>query len=154
MLRVSKMTDYGSVLLSYMARYPDQTFSAASLAEAVYLPHATVIKLLKILNNHDLVVSKLGKNGGYRLACPAQQITLAQILGALEGRLGLTECSVKENLCGIESHCEIRHSWKSINQVINAVLTQVTLADMIVPKSLQEARFRAISGNSIRTKCI
>ena len=68
MLRVSKLTDYGSVLLCYMARNPDQIFSTACLARAVYLPPTTVSKLLKMLHSSGLVASTRGKYGGYRLA--------------------------------------------------------------------------------------
>lgn len=131
MLRVSKLTDYGSVLMSYMARYPDQIFSTATLARAIYLPPTTVSKLLKILHSNGLVLSTRGKNGGYRLAYPAQQITLAQIVSALEGTVAVTECSVKKNLCHIEKHCEIRDHWLGINQVIYDSLAQVTLQDML-----------------------
>ncbi|OLQ74489.1 SUF system Fe-S cluster assembly regulator [Photobacterium proteolyticum] len=131
MLRVSKMTDYGSVLLTFMARHPNQIFSTASLARAIYLPPTTVSKLLKILHSSGLVHSTRGKKGGYRLAYPAQQITLAQIVDALEGSIAVTECSIKKDLCQIEKHCEIRGHWLGINRVIYNSLAQVTLQDMI-----------------------
>ncbi|MCW8331428.1 SUF system Fe-S cluster assembly regulator [Photobacterium sp. SDRW27] len=138
MLRVSKLTDYGSVLMSYMARHPEQIFSTACLARAVYLPPTTVSKLLKILHSNGLVLSTRGKNGGYRLAFPAQQITLAQIVNALEGKVAITECSVKEGLCHIEDHCEIRDNWRGINRVIYDSLSQVTLQDMLSQESTTE----------------
>lgn len=131
MLRVSKLTDYGSVLLTYMARHPDRTFSAASLAQAVYLPPATVSKLLKILNKNGLVHSARGKYGGYQLARPAHEITLTQILSALEGPIALTECSVKKDLCRIEGHCDIRDQWQSINRVIIDNLAHITLEELL-----------------------
>ncbi|MGF1731807.1 SUF system Fe-S cluster assembly regulator [Photobacterium kasasachensis] len=131
MLRVSKMTDYGSVLLTFMARHPEQIFSTASLARAIYLPPTTVSKLLKILHSSGLVLSTRGKNGGYRLAYPAQQITLAQIVDALEGTIAVTECSIKKDLCQIEKYCEIRGHWLGINKVIYNSLAQVTLQDML-----------------------
>lgn len=131
MLRVSKLTDYGSVILAYMANHPEQTFSAMRLSQAVHLPSATVIKLLKILKRSGLVNSSRGKNGGYRLARPAEDITLAQIISVLEGPIGLTECSVEKDLCQYEDHCAIRSSWQTINRVIYNSLTQMTLAAML-----------------------
>lgn len=138
MLRVSKLTDYGSVLLSYMACHPEQVFSTTCLARAIYLPPTTVSKLLKILHSNGLVLSTRGKNGGYRLAYPAQQITLAQIVDALEGRIAVTECSVKKDLCHIEKHCEIRDHWLGINRVIYDSLAQVTLQDMLSHEATTE----------------
>ena len=131
MLRVSKLTDYGSVILAYMANHPEQKFSATRLSQAVYLPSATVIKLLKLLKRSGLVTSFRGKNGGYRLARPAEEISLAQIISVLEGPIALTECSVKKNLCQVESHCAIRSSWQRINRVIYNSLSQVTLDTML-----------------------
>lgn len=138
MLRVSKLTDYGSVLLCYMARFPDQIFSTACLARAVCLPPPTVSKLLKTLHSNGLVLSTRGKNGGYRLAFPADQISLAQIVCALEGSIAITECSVKKDLCQLEKHCEIRDSWQGINRVIYDSLAQVSLQDMLPRDSMAQ----------------
>lgn len=136
MLRVSKLTDYGSVLLCHMARFPDQVFSTASLARTVHLPPPTVSKLLKILHSNGLVLSTRGKNGGYRLAFPADQISLAQIVSALEGSIAVTECSVRKDLCQLEKYCEIRDSWQGINRVIYDSLAQVSLQDMLAQGSV------------------
>lgn len=131
MLRISKLTDYGSVILAYMASHPGQTLSATSLSKAVYMPLATVSKLLKLLKRSGLVQSSRGKNGGYRLSRPAEKISLAEIISVLEGPIALTECSVKKDLCQIESHCAIRPSWQNINRVIYDSLSQVTLEAML-----------------------
>ncbi|HEB27843.1 hypothetical protein LCGC14_1728150 [marine sediment metagenome] len=131
MLRVSKLTDYGSVILAYMARHPGQTLSATSLSQAVYMPLATVSKLLKLFKKNGLVQSSRGKRGGYRLSRPAEKISLAEIISVLEGPIALTECSVKKDLCQIESHCAIRPSWQNINRVIYNSLSQVTLETML-----------------------
>jgi len=131
MLRVSKLTDYGSVILAYMASHPGQTLSAEGLSRAVYLPSATVRKLLKLMKRSGLVESSRGKNGGYTLSRPAEEISLAQIISVIEGPIALTECSVKKDLCQIESHCAIRPRWQNINRVIYNSLSQVTLDTML-----------------------
>lgn len=131
MLRVSKLTDYGSVILAYMASHPEQTMSAASLARAVLLPLATVRKLLKLLLKNGLLRSSLGKQGGYQLARPAEEISLAEIISVLEGSIALTECSAEKNLCRIENNCEIRQNWKSINRIIYQSLERVSLQEML-----------------------
>lgn len=131
MLRVNKLTDYGSVILAYMASHPNQTMSAASLACAVLLPLATVRKLLKILVNSGLIYSSLGKQGGYQLARSADKISLAEIVNVLEGPVALTECAVEKGLCRIENNCEIRQNWQSINRIIHQNLAQISLQEML-----------------------
>jgi len=131
MLRVNKLTDYGSVILSHMARNPNQRFSATSLAREVDLPTTTVKKLLKMLSKNALVTAHRGKNGGYCLARPAQQISLVDIVSAIEGPVALTECCVKAGICRIEEQCNIRDNWQNINRIIHNRLAQVTLAEMV-----------------------
>lgn len=139
MLRVSKLTDYGSVILSYMASHPNKTMSAAKLAKGVLLPPATVSKLLKILVKSGLLCSSLGKQGGYKLARPADEISLADIINVLEGPIALTECSVQKGLCRIEDNCEIRQNWRSVNRIIQQSLAQVSLQDMLPVRNKAKA---------------
>ncbi len=131
MLRVSKLTDYGSVILAYMACRPKDVMSAASLAKSVYLPESTVRKLLKMLTKSGLLCSGRGRHGGYQLARPAAQISLADIISALEGSIALTECSVRPGLCQTEAHCEIRQNWQGVNKIIYQSLAQVSLQQML-----------------------
>jgi len=77
------------------------------------------------------VKSTRGKDGGYTLSRPAEEISLAQIISVIEGPIALTECSVKKNLCQVESHCAIRPGWQSINRAIYNSLSQVTLDSMV-----------------------
>ena len=74
-----------------------------------------------------------GASGGYRLARPAARITLVDIVEALEGPLGMTECSVHAGACGIESSCGVRANWRRINDVVADALRAITLADMAAP---------------------
>ena len=135
MLRVNKLTDYGSVILAYMASRPSETMSAASLARDVVLPLATVRKLLKVLVKSGLLYSSLGKQGGYQLARPAEDISLAEIINVLEGDIALTECSMGQGVCRIEDNCEIRHNWQGINQIVQQSLMKVSLQTMLVSKN-------------------
>src|SRR3546814_1246562 len=104
MLRVTKLTDYATVVLTVLASEPDVVASAAGLAERAGLEAPTVAKLLKPLAQAGLVEAFRGANGGYRLARPAAGISLFELVEAMEGPLGLTECSVHVGRCGIEDH--------------------------------------------------
>lgn len=148
MLRVSRLTDYGTMVMSHMARSPDQLFSATDLATALGLGVPTVAKVLKSLARGELVTSVRGLRGGYSLARAPEQITVADIVDALEERpFGLTECSANDGLCGIEDGCGIRAGWLSINDLVRRALEGMTLADMIRPLPRREQR---IDPNSIR----
>jgi FeS assembly SUF system regulator len=134
MLRISKLTDYGSVILAYMASHPEKKMSAANLAKGVLLPPATVRKILKILVKSGLLSSSLGKQGGYQLARPAEEISLAEIICVLEGTIAITECSSEKGLCCIEDGCDMRANWRGINQIIYQNLAQVSLQEMLPPQ--------------------
>ena len=133
MLRVTKLTDYATVVLTVLAAQPDAVLSASELAERAGLEAPTVSKLLKPLAQAGLVEGFRGANGGYRLARAADEIGLIEIVEAMEGPLGMTECSVHAGNCGIEDHCGVRANWRRINDVVVEALRGVTLAQMLAP---------------------
>lgn len=133
MLRVSRLTDYATVVMTCIAAHPDDVLSTAQIAEEARLELPTVSKLLKALGHAALVESFRGVNGGYRLARPAAQISLAEIVEALEGPIGMTECGVADGQCDRESRCGVRGSWQQINNVLDNALRTVSLADMLRP---------------------
>ena len=107
----------------------------AQIADEARLELPTVSKLLKSLGHAGLVESFRGVNGGYRLARPAGEITLAQIVEALEGPIGMTECSLAEGQCERESQCGVRANWQHVNSVVDSALRAVSLSDMLKPPS-------------------
>lgn len=134
MLRVTKLTDYATVVLTVLAARPGVVLSAAELAEQAGLEMPTVAKLLKPLAQAGLVEAFRGANGGYRLARPAEAISLFEIVEAMEGPLGMTECSVHAGSCGIEDSCGVRANWRRINDVVADALRGVSLARMLSPQ--------------------
>lgn len=134
MLRISKIVDYGTLVLAQMAGYPQRVFSAADLAASLGIGRPTVSKVLKALGRHNLVQSTRGPQGGYTLSRPADQINVAQIIDALEEQpFGLTECTSTPGVCGFEVNCQIRVNWQRINAVIRRTLEDVSVADMVLP---------------------
>jgi FeS assembly SUF system regulator len=131
MLRLSKLTDYATVILSHMAKECLQTHSAIGVAEATGIALPTVSKVLKILVNAKVLVSTRGIKGGYALARLPENISVADVISALEGPIALTECSISHEGCEQASGCGISANWGLINQAIHNVLTSITLADMI-----------------------
>lgn len=137
MLRLSKITDYGVLILRNMATSSSQLISARELADQLQLGLPTVSKILKRLVAHQLVESARGSAGGYQLSRAPNRINLAQIICALEGELAITECSGASTSCSMHTHCALKPNWQVVNEVIFTVLSNLTLADMMNNLSTQ-----------------
>jgi FeS assembly SUF system regulator len=130
MLRMSKLTDYGTMVLAELATNRRGLSTASQVADATHLTLPTVSKLLKSLAHSGLVVSARGVQGGYALARPAGDISAAEILDALEGPVALTDCSSSAGSCELESFCRVGTAWQRINHSIRRALEGVSLADL------------------------
>lgn len=137
MLRISKLADYATVVVSFMARSPGDTYSAAKISARFDIGQPTVSKILKLLAHAKLLSAQRGVNGGYTLARLPVEISIADVIDAIEGiPLGLTECSSMPGVCAQESVCEIRGNWQKISLAVRRALAGVTLADMVSPQSI------------------
>lgn len=146
MLRMTKQSDYGILLLAEMARERGgRLHSARDLAEVAGLPAPTASKILKALARAGLIESQRGVNGGYRLARPAAAITVAQVISGLEGPIGVAECTpVAVGACEHEPSCRNQTPMRRVNQVVARALETVSLADIV-----SEARPRGRAGLSL-----
>lgn len=134
MIRLSKLTDYGFVVLSRFASdQGSEIHNARDLAEATNLPLPTVSKLLKSLSRGGLLTARRGVKGGYVLSRPPQTISASEVIAVLEGPVALTECSGDGGLdCAIEGQCPVQGHWQLISRAVRNALEQVSLADMAV----------------------
>jgi FeS assembly SUF system regulator len=130
MLRISRLTDYATVILAALAQSPGRVQTSACLAEQTKLALPTVSKLLKQLQRAGLVASTRGLRGGYQLARPATEISAGAILDALEGPFALTDCASGHGNCGIEKSCTVGHAWQRLNLTIRRSLHEVSLAQL------------------------
>ncbi|PHS69195.1 MAG: SUF system Fe-S cluster assembly regulator [Methylophaga sp.] len=132
MLRMSKLTDYGIVLMTHLASKTYQQHSAHTLSDAVQMPLPTVRKVLKFLSQGGLLKSERGAHGGYNLTRSPKLISVAEIITAMEGPIALTECVSDESHCDQESHCDVQTNWTRINNAVFHALDEVKLSDMLV----------------------
>jgi len=150
MVKLGKLTDYGLVLMTCIARsessLPQRT--ARELALESKLPLSTVSKLLKELLQSGLLTSHRGTKGGYMLAKDPSQISVVDIISAIEGPMALTECSTDiSGLCNLELSCPIKSNQRVINQAVRGVLEKITLSDLVQPlhlTSIRDARGRLV----------
>jgi len=142
LFRLSKITDYGIVLLAHLAAQEQNaagrsaegsTHNARELAAEVGLPVPVVSKILKSLARADVLESQRGAKGGYSLARDPAELSVAEMIAALDGPLALTECTIGPAACVHEHSCAVRSPWQVINQVVQYALAGVTLADLVNP---------------------
>jgi FeS assembly SUF system regulator len=135
MLRMGKLTDYGIVLMSYLAENTALHHNAHTLSEAVRVPLPTVRKVLKALSQDGLLDSERGAHGGYSLSKAAKDISIAEVITAIEGPIALTECVSTESHCEQEVHCVVQTNWERINSAVYHALDEVKLSDMLVEQT-------------------
>jgi FeS assembly SUF system regulator len=153
MLRISKLTDYATVLMASLAREPVGTcLPASQLADQTRLEQPTVAKVLKTLARSELVQSVRGVNGGYRLNAPAEQISVAAIVRAMEGPIALTECGLEPGLCSHESNCQLRGNWQRIGLAVEQALEGLNLADLAGPTRIAITTRTAAAADALATE--
>jgi len=130
MLRISRLTDYGTLLLVHLAAHDDRLCTAGELSSATHVALPTAQKLLKILAKGGLIDSVRGTDGGYVLARPAKDISATQILDVLEGPLAITECSTADSQCELEAMCQVGSAWQKINHAIRSTLSDISLVEL------------------------
>lgn len=135
MLKISKLADYAVLIMHCLSQHMDERYSAAAVSERIGIAAPTVSKILKLLNEAKLVTSTRGTQGGYQLARASENMSLADIVTAIDGSPAMTECSQVNGCCQYDQHCELRSNWQYINDIIFKVLNHVTLRDMMTPLS-------------------
>jgi len=129
-LRLTKLTDYGILLMTRMATSEDTLFAATELAEATRIPAPTVSKILQTLLHEGLLESTRGAKGGYRLTRHPSQINVRDIITVFEGCIALTECNLDDGNCDQSEVCSTSTNWKRINMAMLEALAAISLADM------------------------
>ncbi len=132
MLRLSKKADYALMAMKHLATRADGASSSArEIAEQYDIPLELMAKVLQRLARRGLVTSLQGTRGGYRLARPTLQISVADIIEAIEGPLQVTACSTEEENCGQYAKCNVRDPLWKIKDRIVAALSDCSLEEIV-----------------------
>jgi FeS assembly SUF system regulator len=138
MIRITRQTDYGILLLSQMASRPlSLVHTAKQAAQQSNVPLPMASKILKALARGGLLVSQRGVKGGYRLAAAAERISVGDVIQALEGPFGITECSFNPGACDREGSCPVQTNWKRISLAMLDALDRIPLSDMVLPHMIR-----------------
>jgi FeS assembly SUF system regulator len=131
LLRITKLTDYGTVVLAHLAAHDGCVCSAADVATVTGIALPTVSKLLKLLARSGLAISTRGANGGYKLSRSPNDISAADVIDALEGPVAITECSSSNSHCEHEGVCSVGGAWQRINIAMRRALCDISLTDLL-----------------------
>jgi FeS assembly SUF system regulator len=132
MIKVSKMADYAVVVLTALARSDSALMTASGVSAKTGLPEPTVAKVLKLLSKESFLESIRGASGGYKLAKSPHDITVANIITAVDGPISLTSCvDDADQSCGYSGRCAVKGRWTGVNYAVRGALESVTLADML-----------------------
>lgn len=132
MLKVSRLADYAVIIMCALAEHQEHC-SASDIATLTKVAKTTVSKILKMLGKCGLIQAARGANGGYALLSPANEISLAAVVAAVDGPIALTECSTAKQNCSKLACCGVRPNWQFINTIVEDVLSHYSLADMMRP---------------------
>jgi FeS assembly SUF system regulator len=132
MIKVGKLTDYAIVMITALARQEVKIHKVADIAALTGIAHPTVAKIMKLLTRAQISVSERGAQGGYRLVKKPEEITMHDIIEAMEGPVALMHClDEADQDCSITKLCGLKKSWQKINDEIKLALSRVTMKDMV-----------------------
>ena len=135
MIKLNKMTDYAVVCLGTLSRKPGHSMSATELSKETGLTLFTVQKLLKLLmTKSELILAQRGSQGGYILNKSSSDISVAEIIEALDGPIALTACvDSSDSMCDASNICFLGGKWNKVNEVIRKTLNDISLDDLLNP---------------------
>ena len=140
-MKLSTRGRYGiHAMYDLAVNYGDGPQSIKCIAERQSVPEAYLEQLIAMLRRAKLVISNRGAQGGYRLAREPGEITVGDVLRALEGGLNLVDCLEEDDACGKSCACPSRIVWMKIRDGLNQVVDGITLQDMINEQKCQTAQ--------------
>jgi FeS assembly SUF system regulator len=133
MIRLTKEADYGIMLLGHIAAYPrHQVHTAREVAALGGLPLPMVSKILGALSRGGILTGHRGVGGGYSLAVDPADVSVARVIRAIDGPIGMVQCAAEPGVCDHEPVCPTRINWARINRQVEQALEQVPIAEMLV----------------------
>lgn len=137
MLSLTKKTEYGLMALIHLSSDGSSFRSAREISDLCHIPLPLLMNILKLLAQHRIVSSTRGVRGGYKLAVPADQLSLARVVRVLEGPFKFVQCVGPhgeevpvENRCEMTGCCSIQSPLLKINNRLERFLEEITLASL------------------------
>ena len=132
-MRLTHLADYAVVMMTAAARrHAGERLSAAELAAETGVPLPTAQKLMGKLASAGLLHSVRGAGGGFSLARPGQEISLADVIEAVEGPIAMTQCSGSDEVsdCALDAHCRVKPHMNVVSSAVRGALGAVSLQSL------------------------
>lgn len=145
MLKVSKLADYAVLMSACMAQGQKKEKSATTISAETRLSLPTVRKILKILTKAGILYGRRGVEGGYQFATPDQDVSILDVVEAVDGPISLTECCAYEDYNCAVNDCIMRPHWSLINRVIKDTLAQYKIGQMAHAVDARETLYKEVN---------
>ena len=129
MLRFTKRADYGLMAIHYIAIHDEGAVSAKRIAEEFSIPQELLAKILQRLAKQRLIVSQNGPKGGYVLSRRAAEISVGEVIRALEGPINIVSC-LEDSACPQMERCSLRRPVQKLQAAITQMLDTMSLAEL------------------------
>jgi Rrf2 family cysteine metabolism transcriptional repressor len=131
MLRFTKRADYGLMAIHYIAINEDRgAVSAKKIADEFHIPSELLAKILQRLAKKKLITSQNGPKGGYALSRRPADISVGDVVRALEGPINIVSCLEEASECPQMAHCNLRRPVQKIQAAISQVLDSMSLEEL------------------------
>lgn len=137
-MKLSTRGKYGLYAMYYLAQHAQEGPQTLTNIATVGVPRQYLEQLLGNLRRAGLVSTVRGVQGGYHLAKPPRQVSLRDIIDAVEGPIELTECTSPDGGCERSATCPVKWVWQRVTDSINAELEKINLGDMLKPCESEE----------------
>lgn len=128
---VTRETDYAVRTVLYLARNRGKKVSVTEIASVMEIPKTFLAKLLQRLVKQHLLLSARGVNGGFQLAKKPSEISLLDIMEAMQGPAGINRCAIDSRRCSLSSTCTVHPIWVDIRKAVEKKMGKVTIAKLI-----------------------
>ena len=130
MLKITRETDYALLIMTHLAKH-EVAHSASQIANECHLSPAFTSKILKILTKEKLLTSIRGSQGGYLLERKPENITLLEIIVAIEGPMSINSCTDDHSSCDRSNNCDLTPHWALINKILHREFSNISLASLV-----------------------
>ncbi len=132
---ITRQADYAVRIVIYLAQHYGKTLTAGVLAEKTNVPKSFLPRIVSTLSNRRIVVTEKGKKGGVKLAKPPEEITVYEVIEAIDGTPFMNVCVDREDVCPYTSFCKMHELWKELQEHIVSKLKNTTISDVLVDYS-------------------
>ncbi len=151
MLRLSKKSEYALIALQYIALHKGRLVSAKEIADHYGISFEFVAKTLQALMRQKFIISQQGASGGYELLCPPSEISVRQVIEAVEGKTHIVECCGEHSSkdCSMHGRCTIKTPMSILQRRIDDVLASMTIHQMAYPETERYYAIQSVYASNI-----